>query len=516
MSDLITRKPTAPMIELLRQGAASPKGIMTLFDPNCRTLDGLFRRDMAETVNEPGATHSWVIINDRGRAALYKAETAERRAAAEEATRHETAHNAQFLDADGVFRADRSQQAYDSAMDNADQTAREEGFDRYTERWFRVVTSSYASLIDDGAFTEPTPAAEEPVSAPQAAPQRRRAQERPALADIARVVLETVTLGTGDAARVHPSYVVQAYGSTHEFADIDGTWAEVCGRCAGAGVLREHMHIHKGECYGCNRTGLRPDVFTGTEEQRDAFVLAWALKKDRERQRDEKRAAKIHAERVAKWTRWADRNAELITWCLSLTPDSVEEYHESRQSLADTREEAERLYGEDETLVRSGQFDEGFHAGRWWGDFNVVYRSEVFNSYGHRAANLITTVREGDEPLDARSTGLLTKVMRNAVAAEATTRYAGPIDAEVSVTGRVKKTMSVPGFNAWSPSRRMIVLEGTGEHAGITVTAYSGSKAAKSLEEGQEGVTVAGVVSKHKERSGARETAVARPRITVA
>jgi hypothetical protein len=353
-------------------------------------------------------------------------------------------------------------------------------------------------------------AARKDAVAPQERPQ---APAAPVLADLARVHEGTVTLGTGEAARVRPSYLVTAYGSSHHFANVDGHWVAVCGRCGGEGEM-PYKHMHGGVCYGCNRTGLRPDIFTGNVAERDAFVYPWALKKERERVAAEKRAAKMHAKRVAAWERWEAANAELVAWCRSLTPDSVEEYDETRQSLADTREDAERLYGEGETLVRSGQFDEGVHAGRWWADFHVVDRSEVFNSYGHRAANLIKRVRESDEPLDGRQTALLTKIMRSAVEAEATTRYAGDVGAEVTVTGRVKRVKIVDGFNSWSPSRRMIVLEGTGEHAGITVTVYSGSAAAKGLEEGQEGVTVAGTVSKHKEYSGARETAVGRARIT--
>lgn len=72
MGDLITRKPTAIMIELLRKGAADPKGIMTLSDHNDRTQDGILRRDMAEVVAEPGATHSWLVINERGMDYLAK------------------------------------------------------------------------------------------------------------------------------------------------------------------------------------------------------------------------------------------------------------------------------------------------------------------------------------------------------------------------------------------------------------------------------------------------------------
>ncbi|MGA5598338.1 hypothetical protein ACPCSE_29310 [Streptomyces cellulosae] len=78
MSDLITRKPTALMTELLRRGAADKRGIMTLADHNDRTQDGILRRDMAEVVHEDGATHSWLVINDKGRAYVAKLEAAEK------------------------------------------------------------------------------------------------------------------------------------------------------------------------------------------------------------------------------------------------------------------------------------------------------------------------------------------------------------------------------------------------------------------------------------------------------
>lgn len=604
MSDgLITRKPTPAMVEMLRQGAADPHGRITIADHNDRTHDGLLRRDMAD-VADAGPWLSYLVINDRGRTYLAKLDAAEERAQEAAARQHATAHDAYFLDADGQFRADRSHPAYMSAVDNADQTAREEGYERGTDPWYRVVMSSYASLLDDGMYTEPTSAeepvsapqtaqerpaapvarpttaqcdlhscggcaetccppvetfpvvgkddgthwnacrscirqhdvtpvdgwtgaegslpAEEPVSAPQQAPAAPVAQEgpaapsTPALGDLARVSVEAVQLGTRDTLRVRPAYVVTAYGSSHHFAEVEpGAWVAVCGRCGGTGELQEHRGVYGGVCFGCNRRGLRPDVFSGTVQERDAFVYAWALKQERKRVAAEKRAAREHAKRVAAWERWESANADLVAWCRSLTPDRIEEYDEGRQSLEDTREDAERLYGEGETLVRSGQFTEGVHAGRWWADFRSVERFEVFDSYGSRAAGLIQRVRKGFEPLDAQGTALLSKIMRSAVQAQATTRYAGPVGAEVSVTGRVKRVKIVDSRygSRWSTSR-MIVLEGTGEHAGVTVVAYSGSAAAKALEDGQEGVTITGTVAKHREYSGARETRVQRPRIT--
>jgi hypothetical protein len=67
----ITRKPTPAMVELLRKGAADPKGRMTMVDHNDRTQDGILRRDMADTA-DAGPWLSYLVINDRGRAYLAK------------------------------------------------------------------------------------------------------------------------------------------------------------------------------------------------------------------------------------------------------------------------------------------------------------------------------------------------------------------------------------------------------------------------------------------------------------
>lgn len=147
-----TRKPTARMIEALRSAGADGL-ISDRFA--ARTCEGLVSRGMAER-SSVGYT-----VTDAGR--LYLGEV--------DGTPHEAAHDVTFIGVDGQFRhADRSHGAYMSAQDNADQTAREEGFDRYTERWYALVNSSYASLVDDGEFTEPgQEAAEEAVSAPEEA-----------------------------------------------------------------------------------------------------------------------------------------------------------------------------------------------------------------------------------------------------------------------------------------------------------------------------------------------------------
>lgn len=164
----ITRKPTAVQVRALRTGAADDKGIIEV-SADKRTHEGLVGRGMADWVTTEKlfgrsgrSLSTYCVITQRGRDYLAKLD-------AQTARQHETAHDAQFLDADGQFRADRCERAYMSAKDNADQTAREEGYERGTEQWFRVVTSSYASLIDDGAFTEPAPAAQEATSAPQEA-----------------------------------------------------------------------------------------------------------------------------------------------------------------------------------------------------------------------------------------------------------------------------------------------------------------------------------------------------------
>jgi hypothetical protein len=341
-----------------------------------------------------------------------------------------------------------------------------------------------------------------------------KATATPPLADIAKITEGTITLGTGPAATAHPSYLVVAWGSAHEFAETGGMWVEVCGRCGGEGVT-PFKWVHGGVCFGCNRTGLRPDIFSGTREERDAFVYAWARRKDRERRAAEKRAAKIAAEREAKWQAWATANADLVAWCGALTPDRTERILHDRCAIEDTREEAAACYGGEEVIDGPCRLaDDSPEAGRWWARLGWYETWEDFGSYGHRVSGLIRDVRRAFDPLDAKSTAFLTAVMRRAVEAQQVSRYAGAEGEQVTVTGRVRVAMSVDGFRG--RSQRMIILEGTGADAGVTLKTYTTAAAAWELEKGQEGVTITGTVSKLAERSGARETTVKRPRITVA
>ncbi|MFE0490105.1 hypothetical protein, partial [Streptomyces griseoaurantiacus] len=75
-SDLITRKPTAYMVELLRKGAADAEGRMTVADHNDRTQDGLLRRGMADVVSA-GLWMSYLVITERGRAYLARVDGAQ-------------------------------------------------------------------------------------------------------------------------------------------------------------------------------------------------------------------------------------------------------------------------------------------------------------------------------------------------------------------------------------------------------------------------------------------------------
>jgi hypothetical protein len=507
MSDLITRKPTAPMIELLRRGAASPKGIMTLSDHNDRTQDGILRRDMAEVVAEPGATHSWLVINDRGRAYLAELDRAQQQA--EEAPTRVVLTRSQLYPE--VARPGPAWQwCYAYAVDGAPAITYGTGLASLRDMLRRKFGRSV--VIEESWKRQ------EPVSAPVAAQEQQEAPERPgapqgpALADLAKVSEEPVTLGTGADAVVRPSLVVVAYGSVHHFADINGSWVEVCGRCGGEGVT-PFKWVHAGVCFGCNSTGLRPEVFSGTREERDAFVYAWALRKDRERVAAEKKAARVHAKRLAERQKWETANGELLAWARALTPDSTERVLHDHAVIEDTREEAARCAPGEEVIDGPTRLTgEGPESGRWWARLGFYQVWEDFGSYGGKVARLIRDARSEYETLDARETAFLAAVMRRVSAAQATSRYAGDLDAVVSVTGRVKVVMSVNGWGG--RSQRMIVLEGTGEHAGITLKTYTAAGAAWDLEKGQEGVTVTGTVSKHTERSGARETTVKRPKIT--
>lgn len=328
----------------------------------------------------------------------------------------------------------------------------------------------------------------------------------PAFADIATVTEGTAPVGP-DKVEL-PTVHVVVLGRGRTFADTGERWAEVCGRCDGAGSLPEYAHVFEGVCMGCNGRGLHGSTYA-TRSTLDAGMRRWAAKQHREAEAAAAKAAEERARAEAAYKRWADKNGDLIAWCKSLSPDSVDEYTDSRVEIEDTREQAERLYHDNEFLIRSEQLQDGPEAGRWWANIGVTVREERFGSYGRRAGALIIDVRDG-HALDAKQTGLLNFVMRRAIEAQAVTRWAGKEGDMVTVTGIVKRIAVERGDHG---SYRRLVIEGTGEHAGITLKASSSAKAAKALEEGDT-VTVTGTVSRTGAYNGARETTVSRPKFS--
>jgi hypothetical protein len=237
------------------------------------------------------------------------------------------------------------------------------------------------------------------------------------------------------------------------------------------------------------------------------------VKQDRQRQADERRAARIEAKRLRAWARFEETHGDLVAWCRSLTPDSTDRILHDRCAIEDTREEAVKPWAAGEEIIDGPRRlpADGPEGGRWWVRMGTYETAEYFDSYGARAAGLIREVRKGFEPLDAKGAAFLSAVMRRAVEAQEVSRYAGAVGEQVTVTGRVRVAMTVDGRFG---SQRLVIVEGTGGHAGVTVKAYTTAGAAWALEKGQEGVTLVGTVAKLAERQGARETTVKQPKIS--
>ncbi|MFE0490108.1 hypothetical protein [Streptomyces griseoaurantiacus] len=293
--------------------------------------------------------------------------------------------------------------------------------------------------------------------------------KRLTLADIVTVTETTYEIGRDKI--VLPVVEFRAWDSGKRFAQVRGTYAEVCGRCGGEGRVPEA--VHNGVCFDCNWTGLHGDTYDSREEL-DSAMRTWGMNRRRAERAAARRAEKARAEREAAEKVWQAEQGALIEWCRSLTPDSTE------------------------------KVDMG------WGPFQRDY----FDTYG-RAAMLITRVREG-EVLDAREAGLITSVMHRVTAAQTTARYAGEVDEKVTVTGVIKVYKpSTAQYGYRTTTNVFMIVEGTGADAGVTLKLSTAAAAAFDVDRGDT-ITVTGTVKAREERGGIPQTKIARPKITPA
>lgn len=91
-------------------------------------------------------------------------------------------------------------------------------------------------------------------------------------------------------------------------------------------------------------------------------------------------------------------------------------------------------------------------------------------------------------------------------AAALASRYAGEVGSKVRVTGVVRVAMTTESMYG---SKRFVILEGTGDDAGITLKMAGTSAVLWDVDKDDE-LTVAGTVKEHDVREGVRQTVVIR------
>lgn len=242
------------------------------------------------------------------------------------------------------------------------------------------------------------------------------------------------------------------------------TYITACPRCGGSGRFESGLDSNR--CWNCGTTGMKGAIMPGTKMQ--SLTRAWALAKRRD---EEKRVA---AARVAELDRqiWRGAHAELITWAESLVPT------------------------------------ETYPGSEWEGEYHV------FGLYRH-GDPLVNTLRSGGK-LDHRDAEFLNGVRERHIAdaaAAMVSRHAGEVGDKLTITGVVRTAREVEQcFGYRTTYTNFIVVEGTGEHAGITWTMFTAAAGFGRLERG-EAVTVTATIKELSEYKGAKQDKVNRPKL---
>lgn len=91
-------------------------------------------------------------------------------------------------------------------------------------------------------------------------------------------------------------------------------------------------------------------------------------------------------------------------------------------------------------------------------------------------------------------------------------RFAGEVGGKVTVIGKVVKNLSVEGnFNGRKTYSRLVIVEGAGDDAGVTVKTFGTSEWHYAVEEGDE-VVVTATVKAHETYRGTKQTVIIRPK----
>lgn len=266
---------------------------------------------------------------------------------------------------------------------------------------------------------------------------------------------------------------------------------EPCARCdrqaAAAGRINSYAHVLNGVCFSCNGAGVGRLVITGTEEEMTAKVSKLIRSAARAAaKREAAHAAKVEAS-AAKVAAWRAAHPDVVAAAALVEADLG-------------------------SLLNS--------AGQWDASAAEIAHYAATERWGGFAVELVTSIdyvgREG--LTEAQGAALIASVERTvareaaAAARRAEARHAGDLGELVEVTGVVEAA-------TWVDTRygltRLVVVRGTGEHAGVTVKAFGKSKAMAAAEKGA-AATLAGTVKENELRDGVAQTLLGRAKLTLA
>lgn len=259
---------------------------------------------------------------------------------------------------------------------------------------------------------------------------------------------QTVTVGHTHAYRNLPTgQYVTVNGET--FLRVGGDLYTTCGFCNfhRPGCKAEYAGVYDGVCFQCAGHGLRKKV--GTVEA--AAKVARRRQTDRaraERKRQEKEAAQVVAR-----DEWVAANPELAA--------RLAEVRQAEDVPGLVVEFAQRVTWQPLT------------------EKQTAFAAELVDEYDEWVA---------------------------AEAAKPPARYVGEPGSKdkVTVTGTVAVAMTVPGY-AYGSSDKLVVIEGTGDDAGVTVKVVGSAAWLWEVERG-DAVTVTGKVKRHTDYNGTPQT----------
>lgn len=265
----------------------------------------------------------------------------------------------------------------------------------------------------------------------------------------------------------------------HCWESPEGDLTRQCGMCGATGTRWEHMNVDNGRCWHCGGDGHGKTIPGGLEEAIKRERRNWLADQRRERQRLAQVEARKTAARI-----WRAANPELVAELDALFDETA----------ASITEEDKRSYCNDypdpEPTI----------------DTLVAYKAESL--FGGRFRTLLEcAIRVRDEfALEDATTAALPELLsayQEAVRMRQSARYAPTSKGEkYTITGRVTVTWDIDGMYGWS---RMFIIDGEGDHAGITVKCFSTAENMLALQRGDR-VSVTGKVKKFQEYKDTPQT----------